>query len=103
MVYGIYPRNDLKVKLKPVMALKTKITYIKRVPRGYGISYGHIYHTSKPTSIAVLPIGYGDGYFRDFSNKGPVLIKGKRLKVAGRVCMDQTMVDIGDLPARVGD
>ena len=103
MVYGISPRDDLGLKLKPVMALKTRIIYIKRVPKNYGISYGHIYRTRKASNIATLPIGYGDGYFRDFSNKGYVLIKGMRFKVAGRVCMDQIMVDIGNLKVKVGE
>ena len=103
MVYGIYPKSNIRLKLKPVMSLKTRIIYLKRVPKNYGISYGHIYRTNKSTKIATLPIGYGDGYFRDFSNKGCMLIRGRRFKVAGRVCMDQIMVDIGNLNTKVGE
>ena len=103
MVYGIYPKSNIRLKLKPVMSLKTRIIYLKRVPKNYGISYGHIYRTNKSTKIVTLPIGYGDGYFRYFSNKGCMLIRGRRFKVAGRVCMDQTMVDIGNLNTKVGE
>ena len=103
IIYGLYPKQNLGIKLKPVLSLKTKIMFIKKLPKGSGVSYGHEYFTDKDTRIAVLPIGYGDGYPRNLSNKGPVLIRGKRFKIAGRICMDQVMVDIGDFPARSGD
>lgn len=102
-IYGLYPAENLKIKLKPVLSLKTKIIYIKNVPRGYGISYGHDYVTKKETKIVTLPIGYGDGYPRNLSNQAPVLIKGRRFKISGRVCMDQLMVDVGDFRVKVGD
>ncbi|MFA5275326.1 MAG: alanine racemase [Candidatus Omnitrophota bacterium] len=102
-VYGLYSKDSLKSRLKPVLSLKTKVVFIKRVPEGTGISYGHAYVTGGETKIATLPIGYGDGYQRNLSNLAPVLIKGKRFKVAGRICMDQMMVDVGDLPLKVGD
>lgn len=102
-VYGLYPKEDLEINLKPVLALKTKVIFAKRVPKGYGISYGHDYVTKKATQIITLPIGYGDGYPRNLSNQGPVLIRGKRFKICGRICMDQIMVDVGNLAVRTGD
>jgi len=103
MLYGLYPAPGLKISLKPVMSLKTKVVYVKRVPKGWGISYGHTYVTPRDTYIATLPIGYGDGYPRNLSNTGYVIIKGKLLKISGVVCMDQIMVDVGDLKVKVGD
>lgn len=102
-IYGLYPKENLKLRLKPVLSLKTKVIYTKEVPRGYGISYGHDYVTKKNTHIATLPIGYGDGYPRNLSNLAPVLIRGRRFKISGRVCMDQLMVDVGDFRVKVGD
>ncbi|MFH0913552.1 MAG: alanine racemase [Candidatus Omnitrophota bacterium] len=103
VIYGLYPSSDIKIKLKPVLSLKTRVIFTKRVPAGYGISYGHDYFTRKATTIVTLPIGYGDGYPRNLSNRGWVLIRGKRFKICGRVCMDQIMVDVGDLRVRTGD
>jgi alanine racemase len=102
-IYGLYPKENLDIKLKPALSLKTKVVYSKKVPKGYGISYGHDYVTKQKTTIAVLPIGYGDGYPRNLSNQAPVLIRGRRFKISGRVCMDQIMVDVGDFPVRIGD
>ncbi|MBU1998906.1 MAG: hypothetical protein KKE64_05365 [Candidatus Omnitrophica bacterium] len=81
----------------------SKIVYLKKVPSGYGISYGRTYKTKSSTQIATLPIGYGDGYPRNLSNKSRVLIRGEVFSISGRVCMDQVMVDIGNFRARVGD
>ncbi|MFA5411172.1 MAG: alanine racemase [Candidatus Omnitrophota bacterium] len=103
VIYGLYPKAGLSIKLKPVLSLKTKVVFSKRVPAGSGISYGHIYITKRDTNIVTLPIGYGDGYPRNLSNIAPVLIKGKRFKVAGRICMDQIMVDVGNLTVKTGD
>jgi alanine racemase len=103
VIYGLRPTQNLEIKLKPVLSLKTRVIFIKKVPRGYGISYGHDYVTKKDTKIVTLPIGYGDGYPRNLSNKAPVLIGGRRFKVCGRVCMDQIMVDVGDFPVKIGD
>lgn len=96
-IYGLHPKEELlgKISLKPALAFKTKIAYLKNVPKGRSISYGRTYITKKPTTIATLPVGYGDGYNRLLSNKGQVLIRGKFCPVVGVVCMDQTMVDIG--------
>lgn len=103
VIYGLYPKQNLKINLKPVLSLKTRVVYAKRVPAGYGISYGHDYITSKETRIVTLPIGYGDGYPRNLSNQAPVLIRGRRFRVCGKICMDQTMVDVGDFSVKTGD
>lgn len=99
MMYGIYPKQSLmkNILLKPALTLKTKITYVKSAPKGRSISYGMTYVTKKPTKIATIPVGYGDGYSRNFSNKAHVLIRGVRCPIAGRVCMDMCMVDVGHL------
>jgi alanine racemase len=103
ILYGLYPAEKLSIDLKPVMALKTRVIYVKNVSRGCGVSYGHTYVTRSPTKIVTLPIGYGDGYPRNLSNIAPVLINGKRFTIAGRVCMDQIMVDVGQTRVKIGD
>ena len=106
MMYGIYPKQSLmeNILLKPALTLKTKITYVKSVPKGRSISYGMTYVTKKPTKIATIPVGYGDGYSRHFSNKAHVLIKGARCPIVGRVCMDMCMVEVGHLKnVKVGE
>lgn len=103
ITYGLYPKGNLKIKLKPVLSLMTRIVFIKNVSRGIGISYGHDYITQKAIRIATLPIGYGDGYPRNLSNKAEVLIGGKRFKMCGKICMDQIMVDLGGSKVKVAD
>jgi alanine racemase len=103
VLYGLHPKPGLKLRFKPVLSLKTKVMFVKKVPKGRGISYGHIYVTQNNTTVITLPIGYGDGYPRNLSNAAEVLIKGRRFKVSGRVCMDQIMVDVGKLKVRLGD
>ena len=105
-LYGLYPSEEVdksRADLKPSLSLYTHIVYIKTVGPGTGISYGRTYVTDKETKIATLPIGYGDGYKRNLSNKGYVLIGGKRAPIVGRVCMDQMMVDVTDVDAHEGD
>ena len=100
-MYGYYPSEDVpkdKVKLQPALTLTSHISYVKEVAEGVPVSYGGTYVTSKPTKIATIPVGYGDGYPRSLSNLGEVLIDGKRCKILGRVCMDQFMVDVSHLP-----
>ena len=99
MLYGYYPdsKYSRNVFLKPVEKLVSKINYIKLMPVGSGISYDKTFIAKRETKIAVVPIGYADGYKRAFSNKAEVLIKGKRAKVIGKVCMDMIMIDITDL------
>ncbi len=103
IIYGLYPQDGLGIRLKPVLSLKTRVVYSKRVPAGYGISYGYTYVTNKETTVVNLPIGYGDGYPRNLSNLAQVLIKGRRFKISGRICMDQIMVDVGDLALKLGE
>jgi len=103
VLYGLHPMDKLPVRFKPVLSLKTKVVYAKRVAKGTGISYGHAYVTRRDTTIVTLPIGYGDGYPRNLSNTGPVLINGRRFTISGRICMDQVMVDVGNTRVRSGD
>jgi alanine racemase len=94
--FGYEPDRDFSGRrLMPAMTLKTKVSYFKVCPPGTGISYNHTYMTEKQTRIITLPVGYGDGYSRLLSNKGEVVIRGRRCPVIGTVCMDQVMVDIG--------
>jgi alanine racemase len=103
VVYGLAPKSGLKIKIKPVLSLKTKVIFVKKVPAGCGISYGHDYVTKKGSKIVTLPVGYGDGYPRNLSNIASVLIKGRRFKICGKICMDQIMVDVGDAKVKIGD
>jgi alanine racemase len=98
-VYGYYPdgaegRQDERDGLCPAMACVTRVIQTKIVPAGTGISYGHTYITERPTRLAVLPIGYSNGYFRTMSNKAEVLIAGRRAPIRGRICMNMCMADI---------
>ncbi len=107
IVYGLYPSDEVDhsvIKLRPVMSLKAKVAYVKEVPAGFKVSYGCTYTAEKSTVIATLPLGYADGYSRLLSSKGFALIHGQLAPVAGRVCMDQIMVDVGHIPGvKVGD
>jgi len=99
--YGMYPSVDVqknRVVLTPAMELKTHISYVKELPKGVGISYNGTYVTERPMRVATIPVGYGDGYPRLLSSKGRVLIHGKSAPILGRVCMDQFMVDVSDIP-----
>lgn len=96
MLYGYGPAR--KNILRPVLSLKSRVMYIKKVPAGTPISYGRTFTTRRASTIATISIGYGDGYNRKLSNRGQVLINGKRAPVIGRVCMDTTMVDITNIP-----
>lgn len=106
-IYGIYPSSEVErdiIKLEPAMELKSHITYVKEVGAGNAVSYGGTYVTDGMTRIATIPVGYADGYPRQLSNKGWVLIHGKRAGILGRVCMDQFMVDVTEIPeAKAGD
>jgi alanine racemase len=96
-IYGLYPSNEVDrnlLKLRPAMELKSTVSYVKDVPAGVGISYGGTYVTDKPIRVATIPVGYADGYPRSLSNKGYVLIHGKRAPILGRICMDQFMVNV---------
>jgi len=106
MLYGAYPSPYVSkdIGLEPALTLKTRIVFIKDVEPGSTISYGRTYITKSKARLAAIPIGYGDGYSRLLSNKGEVLIKGKRAPIVGRVCMDQSIVDVSEIPeVSVGD
>lgn len=106
MLYGLRPSHEVdnSLSLKPALSWKARIIYLKEVPAGTAISYGSTYITPRRSKIATIPLGYADGYSRLLSNKGQVLIHGRRAPVRGRVCMDQFMVDVTEIPdVSVGD
>ena len=104
-IYGLLPSSTMvnpRVQaLKPVLEWKTCITYLKEVPTGTGLSYGHIFHTAQPSLIATIPLGYGDGLSRRLSNQLTLLVHGRRCRQVGRICMDQSLVDVTALRGRV--
>lgn len=106
-LYGLHPSEEVhleRMDMRPVMSLKSQVAHVKTLPAGYGISYGATYVTPDERRIATIPVGYGDGYARSLSNQGDVLIRGRRAPICGRVCMDQFMVDVTDIPGVcVGD
>lgn len=100
-IYGLYPSDEVgreAVKLVPAMELKSFVTYVKCIGPGEQVSYGGTFTADRPMRVATVPVGYGDGYPRSLSGKGEVLIKGRRAKILGRVCMDQFMADVTDIP-----
>lgn len=100
-MYGLYPSEEVNqsvVALKPVMSLKTGIVHLKTLPPDSGVSYGTIYRTKGEERIATLPIGYADGYSRMLSTKAEVLVRGRRVPIVGRICMDQCMINVTDVP-----
>ena len=106
IIYGFYPSQESQkvINLVPALCFKSRIVFIKTMPNNSFIGYGKTYKTSRDTKIATISVGYADGYNRLLSNLGKMLIKGKRVSVLGRVCMDQIMVDITDIEnVKVGD
>lgn len=100
-LYGLYPSDEVRkdvVPLKPVLSLHSHVVYVKDVMPGQSISYGGTFTADHPMRVATIPVGYGDGYPRSLSSKGFVLIRGKHAKILGRVCMDQFMVDVTEIP-----
>ena len=99
LTYGIYPSENVNhgLNLIPAMELKSHVVYIKEVPAGTGISYGSTYITKRNTKVATIPVGYADGYSRNLSNIGKVIIRGKFAPIIGRICMDYFMVDVTDI------
>jgi alanine racemase len=106
LLYGSLPSPSFAghFDLKPVMSFRTRVAQVRSVPEGTGVSYGHRFVAGRPSVLAVIPVGYADGYSRQLSNVGEVLIRGQRARVAGTVCMDWTMIDVTDIPeVAVGD
>lgn len=105
ILYGLYPSAEVnreRIQLKPVLSLKTRITFLKRVPKGAGISYGQKYHLEREATIATIPIGYADGWSRLLSGKAEAIVGGKKFPIVGTICMDQCMINLGDEPAELG-
>ncbi|MGW0501351.1 alanine racemase [Micromonospora sp. NPDC003241] len=102
-VYGLCPVAGQTYGLRPAMTARARVMLTKRVPAGAGVSYGHTYLTERDATLAVVPLGYADGVPRHASGTGPVQLGGKRRTVAGRVCMDQFVLDCGDDPVVAGD
>lgn len=99
MLYGLYPKMSLrkKIKLVPAMSVRSKVCFIKDIEPGQGVSYGHKFVASKKMTIAIVALGYSNGYFRCLSNKACVLIEGSRCSILGTVTMDQIIVDVSHL------
>ncbi|WP_147038975.1 alanine racemase [Microbacterium aerolatum] len=105
-LYGLSPfddRSSAELGLRPAMTLRGAVAAVRRVPAGSGVSYGYDHRTNHDTTLALVPLGYADGIPRQASGRGPVVINGQRFAVAGRVAMDQFVVDVGDAHVAVGD
>jgi alanine racemase len=106
-IYGLYPSTEVQktIKLIPAHSFKTRIVFLKELPMGESIGYGRTYTTNqRRTKVASLPLGYADGYNRLLSNQVEVLVRGRRFPIIGRICMDQTMIDVTNLPqVEIGD
>jgi alanine racemase len=101
VTYGMYPSGEVEpglLPLKPALQWLSRVTHVKELPAGRPISYGGTFVTSRPTMVATVPVGYADGYRRSLSGKFYVLIHGKKAPILGRICMDQLMVDVTDIP-----
>lgn len=98
-LYGLYPSAEVSrdIPLKPALSLKSHVARVRTLPPGEGVSYGRAFVTSRPTPIALVPVGYGDGYLRILSGRAHVLIKGHRSPIVGRICMDQLMIDVSGI------
>jgi alanine racemase len=97
ILYGMYPSDEVdksKLDLKPAMTLKSRVTHVKVVEPGRGVSYGKEYITDKVTKIATVPIGYADGYLRRLAREGKMIVRGQLVPIIGRICMDQCMIDV---------
>jgi alanine racemase len=106
-LYGFYPSGEVnreRVSLTPAMMLKTRVIHVKMVPAGFHVSYGLTYQTENPTIIATVSAGYADGLNRLLSSRGQMLVRGSRAQIAGRICMDLTLLDVGHIPeVSIGD
>ena len=97
LLFGVYPSKEAErtIEVYPTLTWKSQVAYFKVHPAGEPVSYGSTWRPPRDSRVVTIPAGYGDGYFRALSNKGEVIIGGRRLPIVGRVCMDQFMVDIG--------
>lgn len=105
-LYGLSPfddRTSADLGLRPAMTLRAAVANVRRVPAGTGLSYGYTHRTTGETTLALVPLGYADGVPRSASNRGAVMIAGKKFTVSGRIAMDQFIVDVGDHPVNIGD
>lgn len=105
-MYGLSPfedRTSADLGLRPAMTLRAAVAAVRRVDAGHGVSYGYQHRTERETTLALVPLGYADGVPRAASGRGPVAIGGRTFRVAGRIAMDQFVVDVGDHPVAVGD
>lgn len=106
ILYGLAPSNKLQgaLPLKPLMTLKTSVASVKKIYKGTTVSYGRTFEAEEDMTVATVTIGYADGYFRDYSNKGYMLLKGRKCRILGRVCMDQTIIDVSGIEdVKIGD
>lgn len=107
ILYGLYPSDEVDqsvLTLRPALSLRARISHVQKVPAGTGISYGSTFVTERESVIATVPMGYADGWPRQLSNKGRLLVHGQYAPIAGRICMDQFMIDVTDIPnVKVGD
>lgn len=106
ILYGLYPSREVdkkRVDLKEVMSLKAEVSYVKEIEEGTGVSYGLLFKADKTTKIATLPIGYADGYTRLLTSKAKAIVKGTKVPVVGRICMDQCMIEVTGLDVNIGD
>jgi alanine racemase len=105
-MYGLAPSREIAnpcvSELQPVLEWKTRIVFLKEVPEGTGLSYGHVFHTTRPSLIATIPVGYGDGLDRRLSNNLDVLVHGTRCPQVGHITMDQSLIDVTALRGQVG-
>jgi alanine racemase len=99
-IYGLRPSDEVEpaVPLRPALSLKSRVARLRTLPAGSSISYGRTFVTQRPTPVVLVPVGYGEGYHRLLSNRGAVLIGGRRAPIVGRVCMDQFVVDVSHIP-----
>jgi alanine racemase len=105
-VYGLYPSDSVtrQVQLTPALSLKARVARVREVPAGTTVSYGRTFRTEASANLALVPVGYADGYSRALSNRGEVLVHGRRARIVGRVCMDQFVIDVTHVPeVRIGD